>query len=139
MGKLTTEQLQECIVMYNKGIAIRPIASHFNVSRNAVWELLSRRITLRANNTTRSGSNSSLYRGGSRSNHNVYNLLNSAIAKGILIKKNVCETCGDKPRLSRRLLSHHDDYNKPLKVRWLCPSCHYTWHATNNAIITNSS
>ena len=35
-----------------------------------------------------------------------------------------CERCGD-PNADR----HHDDYDKPLEVRWLCRSCHIKHHA----------
>lgn len=35
-----------------------------------------------------------------------------------------CERCGD-PKTER----HHDDYDKPLEVRWLCKSCHERHHA----------
>ena len=33
-----------------------------------------------------------------------------------------CEVCGDKAQ------KHHDDYSKPLQVRWLCRWCHTQLH-----------
>jgi Zn finger protein HypA/HybF involved in hydrogenase expression len=35
-----------------------------------------------------------------------------------------CQEC----RRETRLHGHHDDYSKPLKVRWLCPRCHAATH-----------
>ena len=35
-----------------------------------------------------------------------------------------CEICGNE-----KSVAHHDDYNKPLNVRWLCQSHHKQWHA----------
>lgn len=36
-----------------------------------------------------------------------------------------CENCGAICVVH----GHHDDYSKPAKVRWLCPSCHNNHHA----------
>ncbi|CAM0009381.1 endonuclease [Vibrio phage K367 g1] len=37
-----------------------------------------------------------------------------------------CEICG-----SSKSVAHHDDYDKPLNVRWLCQAHHKQWHAKN--------
>lgn len=55
-----------------------------------------------------------------------------ALKSGKLQRGTHCETCGWKqpkhPRPWNCLNAHHDDYTKPLKVRWLCSSCHQRWH-----------
>lgn len=50
-----------------------------------------------------------------------------AIRSGSLAKK-PCEICGDA-----KSEAHHDNYNEPLKVRWLCKTCHTEWHINNKA------
>ena len=40
--------------------------------------------------------------------------------------KGVCECCGDT-----NSVAHHDDYSKPLDVRWLCNFHHKQWHTKN--------
>lgn len=37
-----------------------------------------------------------------------------------------CEICGKE-----NTHAHHDDYDKPLNVRWLCAEHHQQWHAKN--------
>ena len=37
-----------------------------------------------------------------------------------------CEVCN-----KTKVVAHHDDYNNPLNVRWLCQAHHKQWHAKN--------
>ncbi len=50
--------------------------------------------------------------------------LNRAIVSG-KITRQPCEVCG-----SPKSDGHHDDYSKPLDVRWLCPIHHAAFHAS---------
>jgi hypothetical protein len=53
-----------------------------------------------------------------------------AIASGKL-KKEPCEVCGTVIKVQ----AHHDDYLKPLVVRWLCKWHHMEHHRKNNSLI----
>jgi len=50
-----------------------------------------------------------------------------AIAAGLLVPQ-PCEMPGCNNEYA---VAHHDDYAKPLEVRWLCPSHHLRWHSQN--------
>lgn len=52
-------------------------------------------------------------------------MVGNAIRDGKLFRE-PCENCGAEPTHA-----HHDDYAKPLNVRWLCPPCHSQWHRDN--------
>jgi transposase-like protein len=52
------------------------------------------------------------------------------IRDGKLIQASSCSVCGS----THNIEGHHDDYTKPLEVRWLCVSCHKKWHRENTAI-----
>ena len=52
---------------------------------------------------------------------NAWSQVARAIKKGSLIKPEACSSCGgSEPRIE----AHHEDYNKPLEVIWLCSPCH---------------
>ena len=52
-------------------------------------------------------------------------IVGNAVRDGRLTKPDQCSKCKDMTRLH----GHHDDYAKPLEVRWLCAACHHQWHA----------
>ena len=51
----------------------------------------------------------------------------AALRAGELINPGTCENC----KRCLKVEAHHDDYSKPLNIRWLCRSCHLGWHADN--------
>lgn len=51
----------------------------------------------------------------------------NAVRDGRLIRPAHCQVCGSKTKPH----GHHDDYAKPLEVRWLCAACHAQWHAAH--------
>lgn len=48
--------------------------------------------------------------------------VSNALKSGKLIRQS-CLKCG-----SKEVHAHHDDYNKPLSVKWLCPKHHGDTH-----------
>lgn len=52
------------------------------------------------------------------------NAINHAIASGQIARQG-CEVCGEADAQA-----HHDDYSKPLDVRWLCRRHHGEVHRT---------
>ena len=61
--------------------------------------------------------------------NDVYRATALAISDGRLVRPGACENC----RREGRIMAHHDDYQKPLDVRWLCTRCHSGWHRSNKA------
>lgn len=55
-------------------------------------------------------------------------LLGIAIKNGTINKPSACEKCSIS---DKKINGHHDDYSKPLIVRWLCTKCHHDWHKEN--------
>jgi hypothetical protein len=53
---------------------------------------------------------------------NARTALNRAVRKG-KVERGVCEVCAEP-----NAQGHHDDYDKPLDVRWLCPAHHAETH-----------
>lgn len=67
------------------------------------------------------------YREKTPNKYKAHNIVNNAIRDGKLFKES-CNECGS----SDRVHAHHDDYSKPLNIRWLCSAHHSQWHRDNS-------
>ena len=57
--------------------------------------------------------------------HRARKAVSYAVRHGNLVQPDCCERCGEA---AERIEGHHDDYSKPLDVRWFCPPCHSVIH-----------
>lgn len=73
------------------------------------------------NNKERSFARSKEYIKNNPEKRKAHNMVSNAIRDGKL-KRQPCEVCGEKAH------AHHDDYSKPLDVRWLCSTHHMRLH-----------
>lgn len=62
------------------------------------------------------------YRAKHPDKYKAHKAVSQAIASRCLVKQ-PCERCGEV-----KVQAHHDDYAKPLDVRWLCKPCHEDEH-----------
>jgi hypothetical protein len=103
------------VQMYDAGFSVGDCANYYSISRQSMWQILkSRGVAMRSN--LKYGDENHFYRGGSTADERAHNLVEKAIASGKLVPQ------------------PYDDYNHPLKVRWLCQKCHHEWHKHNRAI-----
>lgn len=136
LKKLTAEQAEESVRRYDGGESLAAIGADFGVSRQSMWDLLRRRTTMRTG--IRHGEANHFSRGGAVADEEAHDIVEHAVRSGALVPKDRCEACGGagQPfRDGRRpIQAHHDDYNHPKDVRWLCQPCHHEWHRHNTPI-----
>lgn len=122
---------QDAVSMYETGLSVQDCADFYNITRQAMHKILIRRgCTFRPNLKFKTDNH--FFRGGSGNfgkKKRAQHMVEKAIKKGILIPS-PCETCGSEQNIH----AHHDDYDKPLVVRWMCQRCHHEWHKQNVAI-----
>ncbi len=54
-----------------------------------------------------------------------FSIVSESIKKGDLIRPDICSKCGK----SGNIVAHHDNYNRPLDILWLCLRCDRQLHA----------
>jgi hypothetical protein len=55
-------------------------------------------------------------------------MAHDAVRAGKLIRPSFCPICGISNKI-KRIEAHHDDYFRPLEVKWMCSQCHADYHA----------
>lgn len=128
--KMTKEQKAEAIEMLKNGASQNSVAQFYDVTRQYIHNICVKHGLIKKKiHIIRSSEHCSL-------RDRIGTFIRTAIAKGILIPE-PCEICGvfgKDERGRRKVDAHHDDYNKPLNVRWLCVKHHREWHHNNEAI-----
>jgi hypothetical protein len=95
-GKLPEQTVAEIRKMRQAGHTLADIGQRFNISKQRVDQIL---------NPEKAKARVAVA---------------ECLRRGWLIRPEVCQSCGDPGEIE----AHHDDYSKPLEVRWLCKSCH---------------
>lgn len=122
--KLNKDKKIQLLDMVRMGLPPREIAGFFEITRSYVY-LLAKKEGISFPKTPLSPEQN-------RKKAAANKLVSSAISKGIL-QPLPCEVCGISGRENGRNIveAHHDDYEQPLIVRWLCKQHHSDWHRTN--------
>jgi predicted DNA-binding protein YlxM (UPF0122 family) len=132
LKKLTAEQADAAVALYQSGLSLAGVAEAFAVSRQSMHDLLKRRTEMRPQ--LRYAVENHFYRGGAKAEDYAQNVAEKAIQRGILVRQ-PCEVCGANGTFAdgrSEVQAHHDDYSKPLAVRWLCQKHHHEWHKENS-------
>jgi transposase-like protein len=132
-AKLTRNQRNKAVMMVKQGMSENAVAEFYSVSRQYIHSLyLKSGFWVKKHSRLNHKEQTEHYKASA--------LVCRAIAQGVLIPE-PCEVCGVYGRDEngkRRVHGHHDDYNKPLQVRWLCQTHHYEWHKNNIAVKFNT-
>jgi len=125
-----------CVDLYNAGLSIQDCAEFYAITRQAMHKILKRRGCKFRPQKRYGGDNHFNRNGYTTGQRRAGHLVEKAIKKGIIQRKTHCENCGSINTFSdgrAGVQAHHNDYNKPLEVIWLCQKCHYEWHKKNTA------
>jgi hypothetical protein len=57
-----------------------------------------------------------------------HNKIIREIRKGTMVRSNTCQICSNQGKTE----AHHNNYLEKLKVLWLCPCCHRSYHNGKN-------
>jgi len=134
MSNVLSEKYNNSVGLYEAGLSIADCAEFYGITRQAMHKILQRRGAIFRPNL-KYGDDNHFYRG-TKAIDRAQGVAEKAVKKGILVNPQICSECGDGGLFSdgrSKIQAHHDDYNKPLTVRWICQKCHHEWHKNNKA------
>jgi hypothetical protein len=122
--------MREIARLYHEGFSLEQLGKRFGESGENIRRRLLR-LGVEMRPKIRKGSASNLYRGGAEGGGKyAHGVVKHAIRTGRLVPQ-PCEVCGSTGTCRNGINyvhAHHDDYAKPLKVRWLCAAHHHEIH-----------
>ncbi len=123
--------VEEAISMYNSEIPTKEILKKYGIHNSTMMKAFKKmdvNIRSRDNWISKNRSNQKCRRLKYGKAHIV---VQGAIITGALVRPSKCSECGVG---TDKAIGHHDNYNKPLDVRWLCDKCHLEWHRNNKPV-----
>jgi hypothetical protein len=126
--KMTAQQRIEAVEMLRKGLNQGAVGDYYSVSRQYI-HILAKAAGLTSKLTQFRGPPNPHSDSIAGLEQRAQALSQRAIKLGVLVRQ-PCEICGS----TRYVQGHHDDYGKPLDIRWLCQSHHQQWHGQNEAL-----
>lgn len=127
---MTEEQRKSAMRMVGRGLSLQTVGDFFGVKKQYIHQIC-KQAGVKVEYIpfgNRRNSISKEYKGARRK---VWNIVCYAVKKGILVMQ-PCEICG---AFGKDIIeAHHDNYNEPLQVRWLCQEHHREWHKNNKPI-----
>lgn len=136
MGRKKLVQYDGAVQLYESGMSIQDCADYYQISRQAMHKILSRR-GCKFRDNLKYGDENHFYRQGNEGKEKrkrVQHFTDKAIQRGVLIRPVRCEKCNGTQEYSdgrNGIQAHHCDYDKPLDIMWLCQKCHHEWHINN--------
>jgi ribosomal protein S27AE len=127
MPKLAIQKYIDCA---EAGMTQAEAARFLGVSRQRVWASASRHGIVFVVHRAETPSQSTIYNRAWQEKNPEKRAAHKAVEYHKLIgnlKQQDCEVCG-----RQNTHAHHDDYSKPLDVRWLCPACHKREHSSHS-------
>ena len=125
---------ENAVALYESGFSVGECAVFYGITRQAMHDVLKRR-GANMRSQLKYGAENHFYRGGAKASRRAQRMVEKAIKRGILVPE-PCEQCGARGTFQdgrNGVQAHHDNYSKPLDVRWLCQPCHHEWHKHNTA------
>ena len=139
MGQPKSTKYDHAVQLYESGMSIGDCAEFYEISRQAMHKILSRR-GCKFRDNLRFGEENHFHRGclpDKTKKERAHDIVEKAVKRGVLVNPHKCEKCGSDNTFKdgrSGIQAHHCDYDKPMEVMWLCQPCHHQWHKENKAL-----